>query len=58
MLHFVVNAVVALQGITIPMIEPAILAYRRILWFSIPLGLLGIWLLVRAIPHPILPEAP
>lgn len=46
LLHFVVNAVVAVQGLTVPMVEPDILAYRRILWFSIPLGVLGIGLLV------------
>jgi hypothetical protein len=45
------------QGFTVPMVEPDVLAYRRILWFSIPLGALGIGLLVRATPHPIVPEA-
>jgi len=51
MLHFAVNAAVAVQGLTVPMVEPAILAYRRILWFSIPLGVLGIVMLVREDPH-------
>lgn len=46
MLHFVVNAVVAVQGLTDSMVEPTILAYRRILWFSMPLGVLGIGLLM------------
>lgn len=58
LLHFVVNAVVAVQGLTVPMIEPDILAYRRLLWFSIPLGLLGIGLLVQAALRPIAPEVP
>jgi membrane protease YdiL (CAAX protease family) len=52
-LHFIVNAVVALQGLAVPMIEPDILAYKRLLWFSIVLGVLGIGLLVQAVPlHP------
>ena len=50
MLHFVVNAVVAVQGLTVPMVEPNILAYKRLLWFSIVLGVLGIGLLVQAVP--------
>jgi membrane protease YdiL (CAAX protease family) len=50
MLHFVVNAVVALQGLSRPMVEPDILAYSRVLWFSLPLGVLGIGLLLRAAP--------
>ncbi len=57
-LHFVVNAVVAVQGLTVPMIEPDILAYRRLLWFSIPLGLLGIGLLILAALRPIVPKVP
>lgn len=48
MLHFVGNAVVAVQGLTIPMVEPDILVYKRLLWFSILLGVLGVGLLVRA----------
>ena len=58
MLHFVVNAVVAVQGLAVPMVEPDILTYRQLLWFSIPLGVLGIGLLVQAAPHPIVPEVP
>lgn len=56
MLHFVVNAVVAVQGLAVPMIEPDTLVYQRLLWFSIPLGLLGIGLLVRAPHRPVVPE--
>lgn len=56
MLHFVVNVAVALQGLTVPMVEPDILAYSRILWFSIPLGVLGTGLLVRATSQLTLPE--
>jgi uncharacterized protein len=58
MLHFVVNAAAALQGLTVPMVEPEVLAYERLLWFSIPLAVLGIGLLMRAAPHPVVPEAP
>jgi len=57
-LHFLVNTVVAVQGFTVSMIEPDILAYSRILWFSIPLGTLGIGLLLRLIPQLTLPEGP
>jgi membrane protease YdiL (CAAX protease family) len=46
-LHFVVNAVVAMQGLTTPMVEPGILAYRQLLWFSLPLSVLAIGLLVK-----------
>ncbi len=58
MLHFVVNAAVSLQGLTVPMVEPDILAYRLISWFSIPLGALGIWFLTRARHRHVVPEAP
>ncbi len=57
LLHFVVNAVVAVQGLTKPMITPEILAYRRLLWFSLPLGILGIGLLARAALPSITPDA-
>ncbi len=57
-LHFLVNAVVPVQGLTVPMIEPEILVYKRLLWFSIPLGLLGIGLLVGATSLPMLFEKP
>jgi hypothetical protein len=46
LLHYVVNVVVPVQGLTVPMVEPDALAYRRLLGFSIPLGLLGVGLLV------------
>ncbi len=51
-LHFVGNAVVAVQGLTVAMITPHILAYERILWFSIPLGLFGIGLLIQILRRP------
>ena len=56
MFHFLVNAVVPLQGLTVSMIEPDILAYRRLLWFSLLLGLLGIGLLAQAGTAHIIPE--
>jgi len=58
MLHVVVSAVVAVQGLAAPMVGPDVLAYRRILWFSIPLGVLGIALLMQAASHPVVPEMP
>jgi len=47
MLHFVVNAVVAVQGLAFPMVGSEIRAHTQILWFSTVLGLLGIVLLVQ-----------
>ena len=46
-LHYVVNVVIAVQGLTAPMVTPDTLAYRRLLLFSIPLGVLGVALLTR-----------
>lgn len=46
-LHCAVNAAVAVKGLTLPMIQPEILAQGRFLGFSIPLGILGIGLLIR-----------
>jgi membrane protease YdiL (CAAX protease family) len=56
-LHFVVNAVVAVQGLTTPVVEPGILAYRQLLWFSLPLGVLVIGLLAKTELRPVTPEA-
>lgn len=56
-LHFVVNAVVAVQGLTMPMVEPGILAYRQLLWFSLPLSVLAIGLLVKTPLQQVLLEA-
>jgi membrane protease YdiL (CAAX protease family) len=47
LLHLIPNLVVEVQGLSTPMVTPDTLAYRRILWFSIPLGVLGIGLLMR-----------
>jgi membrane protease YdiL (CAAX protease family) len=52
-LHFVVNAVVAVQGFNMPMVEPVILAYRQLLWFSLPLGALATGLLVKTELYPV-----
>jgi len=46
LLHYVVNVVVAVQGLNVPMVTPDTLAYQRLLWFSIPLGGIGVWLLL------------
>ncbi len=48
LLHYVPNVVIPAQGQTVPMVTPDTLAYRRLLWFSVPLGILGIGLLVQA----------
>jgi uncharacterized protein len=58
MLHFVVNAVVVVQGLTTPMVEPGILAYRNLLWFSLSLGLLAIGLLAKTALRPVVIEVP
>jgi membrane protease YdiL (CAAX protease family) len=57
-LHFVVNAVVAVQGFNMPMVEPVILAYQRLLWFSLPLGALATGLLVKTELYPVVIEVP
>jgi uncharacterized protein len=46
-LHFVVNALIEVQGLNVPMVTPDTLAYQRLLWFSIPLGAAGVGLLAR-----------
>jgi membrane protease YdiL (CAAX protease family) len=46
--HFVGNVVVALQSLIMPLVAPVTLAYTRLLWFSLPLGLFTIvWLVKR-----------
>ena len=57
LLHFVINAAIPIQGLVTPMITPEILVYRRILWFSLPLGIVGIGLLARIALPPITPDA-
>jgi len=54
MLHFTIHAMVAVQGLAAPMVEPDTLAYARLLWFSLPLGALGILMLMRAGPDRVL----
>jgi membrane protease YdiL (CAAX protease family) len=44
-LHFVINALIEVQGLSVPMVTPDTLAYQRFLWYSIPFGLIGIGLL-------------
>jgi membrane protease YdiL (CAAX protease family) len=51
MLHFVGNTAMILQGLETAMIEPELLAYQRLLWFSIVLGVIGIGLLVKVAPE-------
>lgn len=53
LLHCVANAVVAVQGLSTPVVEPEILAYRNLLWLSLPLGGLAIGWLFGA-PQPAL----
>ena len=47
MLHFLANTAVIMQGLETPMIEPVLMAYKQLLWFSLALGLAGIGLLLR-----------
>ncbi len=51
-LHFATNAVVAVQGLFTPVAGPGLLAYERHLWLSMPLGLVGIGLLMRVVHRP------
>lgn len=52
MLHFVVNAVAAIQGLTVPMVDSPAQAYLRLFWFSIPLGVLGVGMIMsRGLDH-------
>ncbi len=46
-LHYAVNAIVVMTGLSVPMVGPASIAYRQLLWFSLPLGIAGIWLLLK-----------
>jgi membrane protease YdiL (CAAX protease family) len=55
--HFVVNAVVALQQLSTPMIGNESVVYARLLAFSLLLGVLGIAMLARAPLRSRLPEA-
>ena len=45
--HFVVNTVVALKGISGIIIQPDLQVYLKLLLFSLPLGVIGIWLLTK-----------
>lgn len=55
--HFIGNAIISVQGLVIPMVEPEILAYTRLLIFSLPLGILGIALLAKFTPRASVPDA-
>jgi membrane protease YdiL (CAAX protease family) len=56
--HFVGNAIVAVQGLTLPVIEPITLAYTQHFWFSLPLGVLATGLLAKTAPRSVVPKAP
>ena len=45
--HFVVNTVVALQGINHPINQPEFQVYIKLLLFSLPLGIIGIWMTIK-----------
>ena len=49
--HFVVNTVVALQGISGTIIQPDLQVYMKLLLFSLPLGIVGFWLISRSSGH-------
>lgn len=54
--HFIGIAIIGVQGLVIPMVEPEILAYTRLLIFSLPLGILGIALLAKITPQALVPD--
>lgn len=45
LIHFFGNSIMGVQSLSMPLAEPVILAYRQLLWLSIPLGLLGLGLI-------------
>jgi membrane protease YdiL (CAAX protease family) len=45
--HFIINALVSVQGISHQIIQPELNAYLFLLLFSIPLGITGCWLMTR-----------
>ena len=49
--HFVVNTVVALQGVSESMINPELQVYIKLLLFSLPLGIIGFWLTSKSSDH-------
>jgi membrane protease YdiL (CAAX protease family) len=49
--HFVVNTVIALQGISETIIQPDLQVYIKLLLFSLPLGIFGFWLITRSYDH-------
>jgi len=49
--HFVVNTVVALQGISGTIIQPDLQVYIKLLLFSLPLGITGFWLISGSSDH-------
>lgn len=57
-IHMAGNAIVSVQGLLIPMVEPEILAYTRLLLFSLPLCALGIILLIKITPLAVVPDVP
>jgi len=50
--HFVVNTVIAIQGISGTIVQPDLQVYIKLLLFSLPLGIFGFWLISRSSdPH-------
>jgi membrane protease YdiL (CAAX protease family) len=49
--HFVVNIVIALQGISGTIIRPDLQIYIKLLLFSLPLGIIGFWLISGSSDH-------
>jgi membrane protease YdiL (CAAX protease family) len=45
--HFIINVLVAVQSKSSPVIQPELNTYILLLLFSIPLGLIGFWLMAR-----------
>ena len=56
--HGLVNGLVAGQGLVLSPVESDVWIYAQLVWFSAPLGALGIALLVRGQRHRIELKAP
>ncbi len=58
MVHFMFNTIMALQALSTPVLDAGTHAYMSILLLSLPLGVLGIVMLLCAPLHPLGPQIP
>jgi membrane protease YdiL (CAAX protease family) len=56
--HFITNLIVGVQGLSTSIIEPIIFAYISITLFSLPLGIIGVWLILKLPHRSIIPNVP